>query len=980
MDKKKIFVLTVAVLMITTTLAAVSGGEIGPRGTPANADSEPNEDVADATNITAETITIPGTLDGGDDSDVYKIWLNNTGANAETVTFNCDFNRSNGVSIEVFDEAGIGYYIGYDDNADNVNVRVQSGFSQHYYINVSTQQVDGNYGLTVTKVSGVFGGNSNNHPDQASTVTGDNQPISQNIDGDVPNDMQDFYKINLASSVAASDLLIVYMQQPGAADYRLELYQSDAPGHYERVKYTPPNPGNDIVMSYGSGETDDYFIRVIAISGAGAYTVYIQKTSITKDNNNGYEFAEAITFTNDHSATIQGEVGESVDVEDWYSFEAVQGQFINISIDSLDYDAITDLPIMSITLFESDHINNYENESDPTLDPTGYTNGTVMEPPGLNYIKVFVIGGGGQYSMDILTDKPPVLNSGLEQSIHVMESTVNDTLDLDTVFTDPDTSDTLTFMVEKLDGGTAGFDDDTNVSITVDAQGVVTVTPKPGTPTGWTGSGPVKFTVRDPYDLEATAEYGIVVRGVNHEPYVLGPYSENNAFTEPVILLYDEMAKNTTINLKDVFADNDTGDLLNYWLYADNELWINRDTTTVIDRTVLRGANFNNSVRVSFAFEGNLVDHSGPLNIYILDDAKVAKQDHDVVVYFIAIDNGKPEMSSSMVKMQIMVRSPGGKEPEWDTAFTKVQFDEDNSTIVDFDEYIFDLDTADKDAIEYDVSGHDDNITVTKVDRSHYNFSAKANWNGEVTGVKVMATDTFGLTANTTIKVVVDSMSDAPVELKDKTSPDPTKKVVVDEGGHQNFTVEATDSDLDVGAILIYKWYIDDELQTTVINGTLVYKPGHDAAGEHTIQVVVVDDVIDTLGFNVTWTVEVLNINRAPTGVKIVSPEHNRTYKQGSKIEFNAQTAIDPDGDSLTYTWYANDKAMPDGDNQTFIYKKLKPGKHTIKLEVKDGNGGIVTEEIEIKIKKKEDSPGFQAIFLMAALVLVGMLYIRKRR
>jgi hypothetical protein len=108
MYKNKLFVLTAAVLMLTTALAAVSGGDIAPRGTPANADSEPNDSVADATNITAETITIPGTLESGDTSDVYKIWLNNTGGNAETVTFNCDFNRSDGVSIEVFDEAGIG--------------------------------------------------------------------------------------------------------------------------------------------------------------------------------------------------------------------------------------------------------------------------------------------------------------------------------------------------------------------------------------------------------------------------------------------------------------------------------------------------------------------------------------------------------------------------------------------------------------------------------------------------------------------------------------------------------------------------------------------------------------------------------------------------------------------------------------------------------------------------------------------------------
>jgi hypothetical protein len=307
---------------------------------------------------------------------------------------------------------------------------------------------------------------------------------------------------------------------------------------------------------------------------------------------------------------------------------------------------------------------------------------------------------------------------------------------------------------------------------------------------------------------------------------------------------------------------------------------------------------------------------------------------------------------------------------------------EDNSTTVDFDDHTIDHDVIDRTALEYEMRDLGDNVSAKEIDRNIWEFTALEHWNGEVTGVTIMATDTFGLTANTTIKVVVKPVADPPEIVTETTTPDPAHKVIVDEGQVQNFTVGIWDPDGGPGKFITTKieWFLDGMALPTVVNGTYSFKPDYDSAGVHTIIVEITDDEVASYGFNVTWTVEVMDINRLPIKVKIETPEHNTTFKQGKKIEFKAQTASDPDGDSLTYTWYSDDQPLPGGGNQTFTYKKLKPGEHKIKLEVSDGRGGVVTDEVTIKVKKQKQEPGFEAALLFLALVAVALVLIRKRR
>jgi hypothetical protein len=985
MVQQKSIAFFVAGLMLISAFAGLTTAVPGSRGTPDNTDSEPNDTYPTATNITLNTVSFPGTLNGADSTDVYKIWLTNSGGNADTITVQSDYNTSNGIGIEITDAGGFQYYMGFDNKADNIILKYVCGYSELFYINITKQFGDVSYTLTVTKTNGAYQGNANNYPTQAIVSPGDNSPVTNNLEQTTPKDLQDFYKITVSSTVSAADLLVVFVKQPTGADFWLQLYKPGSGITYTLLKGTKGSqPGVNLTLSYGAVASGDLYLRLYANSGAGAYTIYIQKTSIKKDTSNGYQSAIPITLTGQHRWTVQDEVGESIDAEDWYSLSITKGQYLNVTINSMDYNPTSKLPMIYVTLYRADHVTEYfdPNQTDGQADPLGYTNGTTPDPSGTNYISVYVQGGGGggRYNLSILTDKPPVIQSGQTSSIVVTENSFNDTLNVHDIFSDPDTLDVLVYSFEK-GTGSAGYKDNTNVSITIGTDGKLNITPKSGIPRGWTGSGALTLKARDGYGLNATSTFTVTVKGTNHPPYVKAPYDTTLSIAAPVLLTYGDVERNATLDLRSMFADNDTSDTINFDINVDNILWIDKEIQNVLGKDILRAVTINGSIRISFTFEANLVTHKGPIDISITDNAKAAKLNHDAQIYLSAIDNGDPPMKSVAIKLQIQVRKPTGNAPQWKTTFTKVQLTEETPSTVNFDDFIIDSDAADLGAIQYEVTNYGSNISVTKTDRCHFAFSPKTNWNGQVFGAKVMATDTFGLTANATFEISVTSVPDAPMENTTRTIPPTSSPVLVNEGQSVDLTVGVEDPD-SLQTELIYEWKLDNTAIPTAINWSFQYKPNYDAAGNHAITVKVTDNEVPTYSFSVTWNVTVMNVNRPPTGIKIVSPTNNQSFKQGAKIAFNAQTATDPDKDSLTYTWYADDQPLPGGTGQAFSYSKLKAGTHKIKLVVSDGKLSVQSEAT-IKIKKtapKGFIPGFEGPMLFVTLVAVAVVLLRKRR
>ena len=983
MVRQKSIAILLVCLLLASALATLTTAVPASRGTPDNADSEPNDTYATATNITSGAVLIPGTLNGADSTDMYKIWLTNSGGNADTITVSPSFNTSNGVSIEITDTGGFQYYKASGNQAQNPTIKVVCGYSEIFYINLSKQGTDASYSLSVTKANGAYQGNANDYPTQAVVSTGDNSPLTNTLEQTTPKDLQDFYKVTVTSSGSAGDVLMVLLKQPATADYWLQLYTPGSGVTYTFLKGSKGSqPGDSMTLSYGALASGDLYLRVFASSGSGAYTLYIHKVSIKKDTSNDYSSATVITLTGQHRWTVQGEVGENVDTEDWYSLPVVKGQYLNASMDSLDYNLNSTLPMINVSLIRADHTSEYSdtNKTASQADPLGYTNGTTPDLSGTNYLQVHALGGGGRYNLSLLTDRPPILQNGLPDSIQVTENSYNDSLNLHNVFSDPDISDVLAFSYEKGDGS-AGYKDNTNLSVAIGADGKLNLTPKAGLPRGWTGSGALTLKASDPYGLDASITFTINVKATNHPPYVLAPYNATMSITPSVLLVYGEVERNTTLDLRSVFADNDTSDTFNFDINAGNPLWVNKTTNNVLGKTVLSAVTVNDTVRISFTFEADLVTHQGPIVISLTDPAKATKLNHDVLVYFTAIDNGVPPRTSAAVKLLIQVRKPIGTAPQWKSTFTQVQFPEENTTTINLDDYIIDPDSADQGAIKYNISNYGHNIMVTQKDRSHFTFSAIPNYYGTVLGVKIKATDTFNLTANTTLSILVTFVPDAPKEDATKTSPPTTSSVVLDEGKSVNLTVGVTDPD-SLPAELTYEWALDNTTVPTAVTWTYQYSPDYNAAGHHTLTVKVIDDVVSSYYFTVTWNLTVNNVNRLPTGLKILSPTDNQTFKEGAKIAFTAQPATDPDNDKLTYTWYADGQALPGGTGLSFNYAKLKVGTHVIKVIASDGKLSIQSQ-VTLKVQKKTTKgflPGFEGPMLFVTLVAVALVLLRKRR
>jgi hypothetical protein len=66
MVQQKSMAFFVVGLMLVSALAGLTTAVPASRGTPDNTDSEPNDTYPTATNITLNTVNIPGTLNGAD--------------------------------------------------------------------------------------------------------------------------------------------------------------------------------------------------------------------------------------------------------------------------------------------------------------------------------------------------------------------------------------------------------------------------------------------------------------------------------------------------------------------------------------------------------------------------------------------------------------------------------------------------------------------------------------------------------------------------------------------------------------------------------------------------------------------------------------------------------------------------------------------------------------------------------------------------
>ncbi|MCD6573442.1 MAG: PKD domain-containing protein, partial [Thermoplasmata archaeon] len=170
------------------------------------------------------------------------------------------------------------------------------------------------------------------------------------------------------------------------------------------------------------------------------------------------------------------------------------------------------------------------------------------------------------------------------------------------------------------------------------------------------------------------------------------------------------------------------------------------------------------------------------------------------------------------------------------------------------------------------------------------------------------------------------------------------------------FFVSCSDKD---GYIVNYTWDFGDGSTGYGSNASHKYsKPGI-----YKVVLTVVDDLNSTASYSQEIKIE----NRKPSADFEFYPENP---KAGEKISFK-DLSSDLDGKIVSWHWDFGDETASNGRNATHAY--AKPGSYTVRLTVKDDDGGTATYEEVIEIKEKE-TPGFGFILLMIALALIAAM------
>jgi len=190
--------------------------------------------------------------------------------------------------------------------------------------------------------------------------------------------------------------------------------------------------------------------------------------------------------------------------------------------------------------------------------------------------------------------------------------------------------------------------------------------------------------------------------------------------------------------------------------------------------------------------------------------------------------------------------------------------------------------------------------------------------------IKLNARDDLGLGDNYVIlKVTVTPINDPPRI----TQSSPAGDVVMSENQNQEFNVSAWDPES--GPVINITWYLDGQPVMLGVS-SYVFKPDFASVGNHTVMVSIGDGELFAMR---SWNVTVLNVNREPTELKIVSPKPSAEYREGDTISFEG-SAVDPDGDALVYSWHEGARELGKG---RIFETTLAAGAHGVIMRVNDG-------------------------------------------
>jgi len=305
-------------------------------------------------------------------------------------------------------------------------------------------------------------------------------------------------------------------------------------------------------------------------------------------------------------------------------------------------------------------------------------------------------------------------------------------LDLYTVFSDPDAGDTLGFAAQNF----------TNITTTVDnSTGYASFTPAPD----WSGSERLVFVATDGKGARTRAEMKVTVTPVNDQPVLVRPL--------PGIIM-DEDTVNDTLDLRQHFDDVDIP-------YGDSLSFTSKD---------------NGSVAVGISPGGVVTlrpfeNWSGVQNLTI-----------------VATDTaGTP--ASGALKVAVLNTPDAPVVVATSHEFT---FPEDTSLIVGLSDRFYDADVPYGDRIAFSVEDVTTGFDSSLDDRTGLlNLTPPKDWSG-ATALAFVATDSTGQNATERVKLTVTPVNDAPRITGGQPARD---SVTLAENSSADFSVTASDVD-----------------------------------------------------------------------------------------------------------------------------------------------------------------------------------------
>ncbi|MEM2869678.1 MAG: tandem-95 repeat protein [Thermoplasmata archaeon] len=603
-------------------------------------------------------------------------------------------------------------------------------------------------------------------------------------------------------------------------------------------------------------------------------------------------------------------------------------------------------------------------------------------------------------SFERVVNRPPQISHPLTD-LSFPEDTVDTSIDLNAVFTDPD-GDELSFT----------YSGNFKINVTI-VDGTVTLRPAKD----WSGTETISFHALDPFHTNpVTEDIRVTITPVNDPPRVVKPLSDFSM---------TEGGTRSGPDLDDHFADVDSE--LSFFVaggekvtasihpsthivtFTASDLWTGRETltftasdgelqaSTTVNVTVLDTNHpptpspipditiNEDSIDTSIDLNKVFTDLDGQetltfeywgnfrIAVTIMSDGKVELRPAPdwngmETIIFRALDGiAEPAVATANVTV-----TPVNDPPVRVGQLERIVFDEDTTYTterslrevfrdVDGDELDFDAELEFPDDFEFNetdieiIINRDGTVTVSPLRDVH----------GEAEAI-FTASDPGGLEATYRTSVSITNVNDAPTITA--SDPPAARTVSINEGESVVFSVVASDADHDP---LEYTWSVDMRVQDNP-GSAFEYVPDYRSAGTHRVTVVVTDGVERV---ELTWTVKVLDVNRRPS-VTIESPNNGAVFKSGSLIKFRA-IASDPDGDRLFFKWVSDRE--PIGASEEFSCT-LPSGTHTIEVEVSDGKD-TATAQVIITVKKPTPpaAPGFGAL-AMAAGILAGATLVSLNR